>query len=145
MNDVLDVLKNRRSVRAYKDSMPSKDVIEKIMEAGSYAPTGRNQQSPVIIAVTDKTERDYLSRLNAAVLGTDNDPFYGAPVVLVVLADRKCPTFIYDGSLVMGNLMNAAFSLGIGSCWVHRAKEVFNSEEGKKLLKNGDSQMIMKV
>ena len=132
MNDVLDVLKNRRSVRAYKDSMPSKDVIEKIMEAGSYAPTGRNQQSPVIIAVTDKTERDYLSRLNAAVLGTDNDPFYGAPVVLVVLADRKCPTFIYDGSLVMGNLMNAAFSLGIGSCWVHRAKEVFNSEEGKK-------------
>lgn len=131
MNDVLDVLKNRRSVRAYKDSMPSKDVIEKIMEAGSYAPTGRNQQSPVIIAVTDKTERDYLSRLNAAVSGTDNDPFYGAPVVLVVLADRKCPTFIYDGSLVMGNLMNAAFSLGIGSCWVHRAKEVFNSEEGK--------------
>lgn len=134
MNDVLDILKNRRSVRAYKNEMPPKDVIEKIMEAGSFAPTGRNRQSPIILAVTDKEERDYLSRLNAAVMGVDSDPFYGAPVVLIVLADRTFPTYIYDGSLVMGNLMNAAFASGVGSCWIHRAKEVFNSDEGKKLL-----------
>ena len=92
-------------------------------------------QSPIIVAVTDKATRDKLSQLNAAVLGGTNDPFYGAPVVLVVLADRQYPTYIYDGSLVMGNLMNAAHAVGLGSCWIHRAKEVFDSEEGKALLK----------
>lgn len=101
-------------------------------------------QSPIIVAVTDKATRDQLSAMNAKIMGTDTDPFYGAPVVLIVLADKARPTYLYDGSLVMGNLMNAAHSLGIGSCWIHRAKEEFESEEGKALLKNGESKETMK-
>lgn len=100
-----------------------------------YAPTGRGAQSPVIVAVTNKAVRDRLSEMNAEVLGASADPFYGAPVVLVVLADKSRPTYLYDGSLVMGNLMNAAHAVGLGSCWIHRAKEVFASAEGKALLK----------
>ena len=133
-NNTLEVLKTRRAVRAYQDRMPDKELIDKILEAGTYAPTGMGKQSPVIVAVTNKEVRDRLSKLNADVIGRDIDPFYGAPVVLVVLADRQCPTYVYDGSLVMGNLMNAAHAVGLGSCWIHRAKEVFDSPEGKKLL-----------
>lgn len=136
----------RRSVRGYKPDMISKDDLDAILEAGTYAATGMGMQSPVIVAVTDKATRDQLSKMNADVMGSDADPFYGAPVVLVVLADKNRPTCVYDGSLVMGNLMNAAASLGIGSCWIHRAKEVFASEEGKALLKkwgvNGDYEGI---
>ncbi len=134
-NNVLKALETRRSVRAYLDKMPSKDLIESIVEAGTYAPTGRGAQSPIILAITNKEVRDRLSKLNARVLGVDTDPFYGAPVVLVVLADKNFPTYLYDGSLVMGNLMNAAHAVGLGSCWIHRAKEVFNMPEGKALLK----------
>jgi nitroreductase len=94
------------------------------------------QQSPIMIAVTDRETRDRLSRMNAAVMGSDQDPFYGAPAVIVVLADRNIPTYLYDGSLVMGNLLNAAHALGLGSCWIHRAKEEFDSEEGKALLRS---------
>ncbi len=94
------------------------------------------RQSPIMIAVTDRETRDRLSRMNAAVMGASNDPFYGAPVVIVVLADRKVGTYLYDGSLVMGNLMNAAHALGVSSCWIHRAKEEFDSEEGKALLRS---------
>ena len=115
--------------------MIPKEDLDLILEAGTYAATGMGMQSPVIVAVTDKATRDQLSKMNADVMGTDTDPFYGAPVVLVVLADKNRPTHIYDGSLVMGNLMNAAASLGIGSCWIHRAKEEFESAEGKELLK----------
>lgn len=126
---------NRRSVRSYKPDMVPKEVIEKIVEAGTYAATGMNRQSPIIIAVTNKEMRDKLSKMNAAVMGSDNDPFYGAPVVLIVLADKSMPTYIYDGSLVMGNLMLEAYAQGVGSCWIHRAKEEFESEEGKAILK----------
>lgn len=135
MNESIKNMIERRSVRGYKSDMIPKEDLDLILEAGTYAATGMGMQSPVIVAVTDKDTRDQLSRMNAAVMGTDTDPFYGAPVVLVVLADKNRPTHIYDGSLVMGNLMNAAASLGIGSCWIHRAKEVFASEEGKALLK----------
>lgn len=135
-NETLENLKTRRSIRAYTDQMPAKELLEKVLEAGTYAPTGKGSQSPIIIAVTDKETRDLLSRLNAGVMGADNDPFYGAPAVLVVLADRNCPTYLYDGSLVMGNLLNAAHAVGLGSCWIHRAKEVFDSPEGKALLKD---------
>ncbi len=134
-NQTLEVLKTRRAVRTYEDRMPDKELIEKVLEAGTYAPTGMGAQSPVIVAVTDPQVRDRLSELNAKVMGSKSDPFYGAPVVLVVLADRTVPTYLYDGSLVMGNLMNAAHALGLGSCWIHRAKEVFDSQEGKALLK----------
>ena len=123
MNESIKNMIERRSVRGYKPDMIPKEDLDLILEAGTYAATGMGMQSPVIIAVTDKATRDQLSKMNADVMGTDTDPFYGAPVVLVVLADKNRPTYIYDGSLVMGNLMNAAASLGIGSCWIHRAKD----------------------
>ena len=130
----MEDLLTRRSVRSYTDEIPPMEVIEEICKAGTYAPTGMNRQSPIIIAVTNRELRDRLSKLNAAVMGADNDPFYGAPVVLVVLADKNVHTYVEDGSLVMGNLMNAAHAKGLGSCWIHRAKEVFESEEGKQIL-----------
>lgn len=131
----LEVIKTRRAIRSYESKVPDKDLLAKVLEAGIYAPTGMGQQSPIIVAVTNKEVRDKLSRMNAQIMGKDTDPFYGAPVVLVVLADKNVPTYLYDGSLVMGNLMNAAHAVGLGSCWIHRAKEVFETEEGKALLK----------
>ena len=134
MNEVIKAIKERRSVKSYKqDSIPT-ELLDAILEAGTYAPTGRNAQAPIIIAVTDKNVRDRLSKLNAEVMGFDGDPFYGAPAVLVVLADKSRSTYLYDGSLVMENLMLAAHSLGLGSCWIHRAKEVFELKEGKEIL-----------
>lgn len=134
MNQVIDSLVSRRSIRKYKNEMIPKEVINEIMRAGMYAPTGMNKQAPIMIAVTNKEVRDRLSKLNASVMGVSTDPFYGAPVVIVVLAKKDVPTYIYDGSLVMGNIMNAAHALGIGSCWIHRAKEMFESDEGKEIL-----------
>lgn len=136
MNETLKTLIERRSCRSYKSDPIPTEVLDQILEAGSYAATGMGKQSPIMIAVTDKKTRDQLSKMNAAVMGAGNDPFYGAPVVIVVLADRAVPTYLYDGSLVMGNLMNAAHSLGIASCWIHRAKEEFDSAEGKAILKD---------
>lgn len=127
---------SRRSVKSYKADMPPMELIDKVIEAGLYAANGRNWQSPIIIAVTDKNVRDKLSALNAKIMGAEgSDPFYGAPAVLVVLADKSKRTYLYDGSLTMGNMMLAAHSLGLGSCWIHRAKEEFESEEGKELLR----------
>ena len=135
MNNTMQDLLTRRSVRSYTEEVPSREVIEEICKAGTYAPTGMNRQAPIIIAVTNREVRDQLSRLNAGVMGADNDPFYGAPVVLVVLADSTAAmTWKEDGSLVMGNLLNAAHAKGLGSCWIHRAKEVFETEEGKAIL-----------
>ncbi len=136
MNEALKVLLERRSCRSYKPDPIPREALDQILEAGAYAATGMGRQSPIMIAVTDPETRDRLSRMNAAVMGAKNDPFYGAPVVIAVLADRGVPTYLYDGSLVMGNLMNAAHALGIGSCWIHRAKEEFDSEEGKALLRS---------
>jgi len=136
-NEVLECIKTRRSIKKYKSTPVQKELLEKILEAGTYAPTGRNMQTPVIIAVTDKSMRDRLSALNAKILGTNSDPFYNAPCVLVVLADRSVlkTTYVNDGSLVMGNMMLAAHSLGPGSCWIHRAKEMFETEEGAAILR----------
>ena len=137
MNETIKSIENRRSARKYKSEMLPNEIIDEIIEAGTYAATGMNKQSPIIIAVTDKEVRDKLSKLNAKIMGNpDVDPFYGAPVVLIVLADKSFPTYVYDGSLVMGNLMLAAHSLNIGSCWIHRAKEEFETLEGKKILKS---------
>ena len=105
------------------------------MKAGEYAPTGMGRQSPIILVLQNKEKIEKLSKLNAKIMGTDKDPFYGAPTVLIVLADKNIGTYKEDGSLVLGNLMNAAYSLGLGSCWIHRAKEEFETEEGKELLK----------
>ena len=123
-NETIENLKTRRAIRSYQEKMPDMELIKKVVEAGTYAPTGMGRQSPIIVAVTDKAVRDTLSRLNAGVMGSENDPFYGAPVVLVVLADRNVSTHVYDGALVMGNLMNAAHALGLGSCWIHRASRI---------------------
>ena len=136
MNETLNVLETRRSVRGFDpERMPSDELIEQVVRAGEYAPTGRGMQSPRIVVVTNKAVRDKLSQLNAEVMGVESDPFYGAPVIILVLADRSRPTYIYDGSLVMGNLMNPAHAVGLGSCWIHRARETFDSEAGKALLK----------
>lgn len=135
MSEVIQAMERRRSVRKYQSKMVPKDVIQRICEAGTYAPTGMNLQSPIIIAVTNKDLRDKLSAMNAAIMGRDIDPFYGAPVVLIVLADKSKGTYLYDGSLVMGNLMLAAHAEGVASCWIHRAKEEFESEAGKAILK----------
>lgn len=137
MNEVLSAIEARRSCRSYLSDMISEAEINAVVRAGTYAATGMNRQSPIIIAVTNQEVRNKLSKLNAAVMGQSNmDPFYGAPVVLIVLADKSMPTYIYDGSLVMGNMMLAASTLGLGSCWIHRAKEEFETEEGKEILKS---------
>lgn len=133
-SEFLDVLINRSSCRKYSEKEVDRETVEKIVKAGTYAATGMGRQSPVILAVMNRELRDKLSALNAKVMGRDTDPFYGAPQVLVVLADKNVPTYLYDGSLVMGNMMNEAQALGVSSCWIHRAREVFDSEEGKKIL-----------
>ena len=133
--ETLTTLKTRRSCRAYKPDHVEEEKLNAIVEAGTFAPTGRGRQSPIILVINDKEIRDQLAKINAAVLGADIDPFYGAPNLVVVLADKSMPTYVYDGSLVMGNMMNAAADLGVASCWVHRAKEEFESEEGKAILK----------
>ena len=114
--------------------MISEEDLNAIIKAGTYAPTGMGKQSPIIIAVTNKEMRDKISKENAKIMGTDSDPFYGAPVILIVLANKESRTYQYDGSLVMGNLLNAAESLGLGGIWIHRAKEEFESDFGKKIL-----------
>lgn len=133
--DAMQNLLTRTSVKKYKSDPVPKALIEKIVEAGTYAPSGRNAQSPVILAISDRQVRDELSRINAKILGAEGaDPFYNAPVVLVVLAEKERNTRVYDGSCVMENLMLAAHALGLGSCWIHRAKETFELPEGKALL-----------
>lgn len=136
MNETLKVLETRRSCRNFKPDMVSEEELQEIIKAGTYAPTGMGKQSPLIIAVTNKELRDQIAEENRKIGGWNEgfDPFYGAPVILIVLADRTCRTHVYDGSLVMGNLMNAAESLGVASIWIHRAKEEFDSEFGKKIL-----------
>ncbi|MBR0208279.1 MAG: nitroreductase [Oscillospiraceae bacterium] len=135
MNEALKVLYDRRSIRRYKSEQISREEMDAVIKAGVCAPSGKNLQSAIIIAVQDRETRDLLSRLNAEVLGVKSDPFYGAPTVLVVLARADSPYAVQDGSLVLGNLMNAAKAIGLGSCWINRAREVFDSEEGKALLK----------
>ena len=135
MNEVIQAMKERRSVRAYTDEVPSRALIDEVVEAGLWAASGMNRQGPIIVAVTDRALRDRLSAMNAEVIGDlSRDPFYGAPVVLVVLAPRDQANRVYDGSLVMGNLMLAAHALGLGSCWIHRAREEFDTPEGKAIL-----------
>ena len=135
MNEVIQAMLTRRSVRGYKPDPVPRALLEEVARAGTYAATGMGKQSPIIVAVTNRALRDRLSRMNAAVMGGSGDPFYGAPVVLVVLADKSIGTHVYDGSLVMGNLMLAAHAEGVASCWIHRAKEEFESEEGRQILR----------
>lgn len=135
MKETLIDLKERRSCRKYLPQQIKEEELNAILEAGTYAPTGMGAQSPVIVVVQKPELIEKISKMNAKVMGQDIDPFYGAPTVLIVLADTQRPTYLYDGALVMGNLMNAAQAVGVDSCYIFRAKEVFASEEGKALLK----------
>ncbi|MCF0115958.1 MAG: nitroreductase family protein [Erysipelotrichaceae bacterium] len=134
MDEMLEAIKQRRSIRKYLDKEVSLDLIDKICTAGAYAASGGGRQPVIVLAVTERDKVKQLSKLNASVMNVDIDPFYGAPVVLVVLADKNTRTYVYDGSLALGNMMLEASSLGLGSCWIHRAKEMFESEEGKSIL-----------
>ena len=130
--NTIEALVTRRSCRAYTSEPVAPKLIDQIIKAGTYAPTGMGRQSPIIVAITNKEMRDRLSRINARVMDSEDDPFYGAPAVLVVLARKDVGTHVYDGSLVMGNMLNAAHELG--SCWIHRAKEEFEAPEGRAIL-----------
>lgn len=136
-NETLNVIESRRSCRKFKPDMLKTEELQAIIKAGTFAPTGRGLQSPIIIAVTNQDIRDKISEENRKIGGWSEgfDPFYGAPVILIVLADRSVPTYLYDGSLVLGNLQNAATSIGVSSIWIHRAKEEFDCEFGKSILK----------
>lgn len=134
-NQVIQALCERRSVRSFQYKQIDEHVLSDILCAGTYAPTGRGRQSPIMVVVQDPATREVLRKMNARIMGREEtDPFYGAPTIVVVLADRRVPTYLEDGCLVMGNLMNAAHALGVDSCWIHRAREEFESEEGKALL-----------
>jgi nitroreductase len=135
MSYTINTLKSRRSCRKFDGRQISEEQLNTILEAGVYAPTGMGKQSPIMVVVQDKETVEKLSKMNAKIMGADIDPFYGASTVIIVLADKNIGTYLYDGSLVMGNLMNAAEAVGVQSCWIHRAKEEFESEEGKALLK----------
>lgn len=136
MNEVIKCLKTRRSVRSYRKEQIKENELSAILEAGKYAPSGMNRQSAVMVVVQDEETLGLLRRINSKIMsGNENgDPFYGAPTVVAVLADKRVPTCVEDGSLVMGNLMNAAASLGVASCWIHRARETFETKEGRALL-----------
>ena len=136
MNETIKTLVERRSVRKFTDKQIPKEILEQIIEAGLYAPTGKNMRNTLFLVVTDKELRDRISKLNADVMGSDNDPFYGANTVIIVFADTSRYTYVEDGALAMGNMMNAAFSLGVDSCWIHRAKEVFESAEGREIARS---------
>ena len=134
MQDILDVIVSRRSVREFKTEVVEKHLIDKVIKAGTYAPSGKNMQSAIILAITHKEVRDNLSKIISDFRGVESDPFYGAPVVLVVLADKNVFTHVYDGSCVIENMLLEAHSLGLGACWIHHAKEIFETEYGKNLL-----------
>jgi nitroreductase len=136
MKSCNEIIMTRRRVKKYKPDMPSKVDIQAIIDAGPAAASGRNMQAPIIIAVTNKEIRDRLSAANASVMGAAGDPFYGAPCILVVLASRTAHTYVYDGSLTLGNMMLAAHERGLGSCWIHRAKEVFMQDEWQEWLRS---------
>ena len=138
MNEIIRAMEERRSIRSFKPEMPPKEVLQQIVEAGLYAASGKGQQAAIVVAVTNKALRDKLAEENRRIAGAPegSDPFYGAPAVLVVLGRKDWPTHVYDGSLVMGNLLLAAHALGLGSIWIHRAKEEFEEPEYQQLLKD---------
>lgn len=138
MNEIIKNIKTRKSIKKYKSTPVPQELIDTITEAGTYAPSGLNKQSPIILEITNKEIRDKISKINAKIanMSEEIDPFYNAPVILIILANKDIPTYIYDGSLVMQNMMLAAHSLGLGSCWIHRAKETFETKEGKQILKD---------
>lgn len=135
-NDFLTLIKTRRSIRAYKPDAVPADTLARVLEAGTYAPSAMGEQSATIVAVETKAYRDRLTKLNAAVIGKDVDPYYGAPVIVVVLGDGERANYLADGSCVLENLMLAAHAEGLGTVWVNREREIFDSPDGKALLRD---------
>lgn len=135
MNETVKTLCSRASCRSFRGEQISISELREVLAAGSHAPSGMNRHSARAVAVQDPDKIKLLSQLNASVMGGSGDPFYGAPTVIVVMADSSVPTYIEDASLAIGNMLNAAYSLGLGSCWIHRAKEEMASPEGKRLMK----------
>ena len=139
MNETIENLKTRRSIRKFKDEQISDEDLNTILEAGTYAPTGRGAQSPKIVVIQNEDTIKELSAWNRSFFPTempeDMDPFYGGKTLLIVLADSELPTYVEDGASVLAVLVNAAHAVGVGSCWIHRARDEFASPEGKKLLK----------
>lgn len=135
MNEAYKNLIERRSIRKYNNTKVSHDLIEQIVRAGQFAPSGMNRQIYVFVVVEDEELVARLSKMNADAMNSSSDPFYGAKSLIIVFADTNAPTYLYDGALAMGNLMNAANALGVDSCWIHRAKEVFETPEGKEMKK----------
>lgn len=138
MNKIIEALIERRSIRKYKNEQVKTQELQEILEAGTYAPSAKNVQPTKIVAVQNKTQRDKIAIMNAKVLGIDSDPYYGAPTIVIVFADQTRPTYIEDGTLVMANILNAAHAMGLGSCWINRGRQVFESEEGKEMKKEWD-------
>ena len=134
MNNILETIVSRRSIKKYKNTPVEKELLNKVIKAGTYAPTGKNRQSPLIIAITNTAIRNRLSIELADYRNITTDPFYGAPVILAVLADKGVFTHVYDGSCVIENMLLEAHSLGLGACWIHHAKEIFERDYGKKIL-----------
>ncbi|MBQ8825065.1 MAG: nitroreductase [Ruminococcus sp.] len=136
MSELTDIIKKRRSIRKFKSDSVPKELIDKVIEAGVYAASGRGKQAPVVIAVTNTELREKIVKANSKIGGwaEDFDPFYNAPVILIVIADSQVSTAVYDGSLTLGNMMLKAHELGLGSCWIHRAKQEFESELGQEIL-----------
>ena len=135
--EALEAILTRRCVRSFAPTrIPSEDLVEKIAEAGTFAPSGMGHQAGLIVKLYNREYRDRFAALNAQIMGSKDDPFYAAPLLLIVFADRRQATYVYDGALIMGNMMIAAHALGLGSCWVHRAREIFSSEEGKKFMQD---------
>ena len=138
MNEIIKAMEERRSIRRFKPDMPKKEDLEQIIEAGLYAANGKGKQAAIVVAVTNRELRDRIAKDNCKIGGWEEgfDPFYGAPAMLIVLAEKDWPNRVYDGSVVMENLMLAAHALGLGSCWIHRAREEFETPWGKELLKS---------
>lgn len=135
MDEAYKNLIERRSIRKYNNTKVSHDLIEQIVRAGQFAPSGMNRQIYAFVVVEDEELVARLSKMNADAMNSSSDPFYGAKSLIIVFADTNAPTYLYDGALAMGNLMNAANALGVDSCWIHRAKEVFETPEGKEMKK----------
>ena len=136
--EAMEVLLNRRAIRKFKNDPIPAEILDAVLEAGTFAPTGSGKQSPVILVLQDEEKVNKAKALNAKVMGTDRDPYYGAPVILLVLATERAVNeeiAILDAAAVTTNLLNAAYAAGLGSCWIHRCKEMFAMEEGKALLK----------
>lgn len=134
--ELLTAIKTRRSVRKFKSEVPDQALVDQVIEAGVWAPSGHNRQPAVIIQVTDRALIERLTHTNSDVLGLGRevDTFYSAPCVLIVLARRDTPTCVYDGTLVMGNMMLMAHAVGLGGCWIHRARQTFDRPEWREWL-----------